>query len=322
MFKASEKNFVNEPLSVDRRQERYEKLKSVLAEVAGRLNENFKKEMGGGKVGMLLDDECRINAKAFLQGRRQGPYTEAEINDDQARVLDKETNEFGIDTTNENVIDYYKTLGAESEEEIIVEHQKEKKRANWHLLEMATPVLLYKFLPKNFVAVKTTAYDDYENGVDNLIVDKSTGEVICTVDDFSALAGSKHDLSKQEKVLNKTKHGGAKLRYGITYDDKGKLVKGPLRNLPVFNFRLSADALKGLLREMNFDLDREPSIKEREVVMQIIQDFIEQTKILLESEINDDMKEKINRFQTILANWTASLRGGKLNSHFFRVASR
>jgi len=307
MFKTSENNFVSEPLSADKRQERYEKLRSVLAEVAERLNESFKMEMGGGKVGMLLDDECRINAKAFSQGRRQGPYSEAEIKDDQARVEDKENNEFGIDVKNENVIDYYKKSGAESEAEIMAQHQKEKRRANWHLLEMATPVLLYKFLPKNFVAVKTAAYDDYENGVDNLIVDKSTGEVICTVDDFSALAGSARDLSKQEKALNKTKRGGAKVKYGITYDEKGKLVKEALGNLPVFNLRLSADAIKGLLREMNFDLDREPSVKEREVVVQIIEDFIKQTNLLLEGDINNDMKEKINRFHAILENWAESL---------------
>jgi hypothetical protein len=279
----------------------YEKLKKATMDLSEILNKKFKEEFGGNKTGNLLDDECRICPKAFMKGRRQGPYDEEDVKFDEQKIANKESNELAIDPENENVKKHYESLGARSRDEILTMFKEEKKRSNWHLLEMLTPILLYKFLPEKFVAVKTSKYDDYENGVDNLIVNKETGEVICTIDDLSAATGSKRDLTKQKKALHKTMRGGASVKYGITYEG-GRLKKQEIKNIPAFNLRLSSDAVKSLLTKMSFDLEVKEE-KEKETVLDIIDDFIKQTEFLLENNINEKMKMKIENFKIMLGKW-------------------
>lgn len=58
---------------------------------------------------------------------------------------------------------------------------REKNPAN--IAEIATTLLFDKVLNKDFIIVRASTYDDYENGADHLIIDKQSGAVICGLDE-------------------------------------------------------------------------------------------------------------------------------------------
>ena len=129
-------------------------------------------------------------------------------------------------------------------------NDKEGNPAN--VAEIATTLLFDKILHENFMIVRASTYDDYENGADQLIVDKRTGAVICGVDDaiFSVLDPDK--TKKEKKISEKMNRGGAKIRYGATVHD-GRLERRSLEHIPVFYFNLEKSELDSLLRSLTAD---------------------------------------------------------------------
>lgn len=138
-----------------------------------------------------------------------------------------------------------KTWAAEvgkSREEL--QASREKNPAN--ITEIATTLLFDKILGDQFIIVRASTYDDYENGADQLIIDKETGAVICGLDDVLGNAGDDGGEIKNKKINSKMRHGGAEIKYGATMV-AGKLEQQSLRHVPLFYFSLSKQELDSLL---------------------------------------------------------------------------
>lgn len=132
------------------------------------------------------------------------------------------------------------------------EFLEEREFRHGSLWEKAVTIVFNKILKSNFIAARASRFDDYANGIDTLIIDKETGEVICAFDEVSAEKESEIDKNKCKKVEEKNESGGAKIKYGITFEE-GKLIKGAIDNIPVFSLRLSGSELIETLQKMNFD---------------------------------------------------------------------
>ena len=65
--------------------------------------------------------------------------------------------------------------------------QQEAKDPN--LTEMSLTLLLNKFLKKDFIVARASSYDDYNNGIDNVLIDKTSGEVLCGFDEVMVKKG-------------------------------------------------------------------------------------------------------------------------------------
>jgi len=78
------------------------------------------------------------------------------------------------------------------------------------------------------VSVRTSKYDDYVNGVDNLIFDTQTGQPIAAIDDTTG--GSKLE---DPKVKERIRRGG-QIKYGASYNKEEGIIKKSLSKLPVF----------------------------------------------------------------------------------------
>lgn len=124
---------------------------------------------------------------------------------------------------------------------------KEKNPAN--VAEIATTLLFDKVLSDDFIIVRASAHDDYENGADQLIVDKRTGAVICGLDDVIGHNGDDGGEKKKKKIDDKMKSGGAKIKYGVAMND-GRLERKSLRHIPIFYFSLSKSELNSLLEAL------------------------------------------------------------------------
>lgn len=140
-------------------------------------------------------------------------------------------------------------------------NNKESNPAN--IAEIATTLLLDKILRDDFMIIRASIYDDYENGADQLIVDKRTGAVICGVDDaiFSALDPDK--AKKENKINEKMNRGGAKIKYGATIHDS-RLERRSLEHIPVFYFNLEKSELDNVLRSLTAD---QGNVSQTEIVI-------------------------------------------------------
>jgi outer membrane murein-binding lipoprotein Lpp len=123
-------------------------------------------------------------------------------------------------------------------------------------LEMYTMVTLNTALQPEYIVIRSSLFDDFQNGVDHLLVNAQTGKVICAFDNVAA-AHNENEASealrdsllakKLARISGKNMGGGASVKYGIqiTRSDNGKsaLVKRPLSGLPIFYIAITADML-------------------------------------------------------------------------------
>lgn len=167
--------------------------------------------------GVPVGDDCRINMDAFSD-----LFSEKEIGDDQQRVNK-----------------YLKRIWGDLSKEKI---QNKKKETSGEKLEMLKTALFHKFLGDKFIVVRTSLYDDFVHGIDNLIVNRESGDVVCAFDEVGdTMSGILQD--KKDRILMKNvDEKGGKLKYGINIrkDKNGQMRIAPeeLTNIPIFYLAL------------------------------------------------------------------------------------
>lgn len=147
----------------------------------------------------------------------------------------------------------------------LVEQQEEgfalelgKSREDWrrdkdlnpaNLTEMALTLVLHKFLKEDFIIARASSYDDYNNGVDQVVIDKKTGAVVCGFDEVITHFKDRQSPKKEGKLEEKMLAGGARLKYGATVIDN-RLERRPLRNIPAFYLSLTKEDLIKILSSL------------------------------------------------------------------------
>jgi len=120
-------------------------------------------------------------------------------------------------------------------------NRKEKDPAT--ISEMFITLLLHKVLKDRFLVARASHYDDYENGVDYVLIDKKTGAVVCGFDQVLGMGKDDGGAKKKQKIDKILLRGGARLEYGVTFDNNNNLIRKKLRNIPTFFLGLSKDDL-------------------------------------------------------------------------------
>ncbi len=123
----------------------------------------------------------------------------------------------------------------------------EKNRAN--LTEMALTLLIHKKLGPDFIVARASKYDDYNNGIDYVIIHIPSGETVCGLDAVIGNQGDDGGLKKEDKIRRIMDKGGARLRYGAKIKD-GQLVRAAIDKLPVFSMSLSKEELASLQSDL------------------------------------------------------------------------
>jgi len=139
-------------------------------------------------------------------------------------------------------------------------HDTEKNASN--LTEMALTVLLQKFLGEDFIIARSSEYDDYNNGVDQVIIYKPTGEVVCGIDEVISKLGEEGSEKKVTKLENIMAKGGAHIKYGAKLEN-GKLVRAELKNIPAFYMSLSKLELGELLESLKSNPDNKSEFEQK-----------------------------------------------------------
>jgi hypothetical protein len=162
--------------------------------------------------GITVDQNCRIDMRAFGD-----VYEKKEIEKDVKLIKEIKDN---------------------TEESLLTDGER---------LEVLKTIVFHKFLNEKFIVIRTAIYDDVQNHVDNLIVEKETGNIICAFDEVSAISGPEF-IKKQERFLrNNIK--GAKVKYGILSTKDG-LIKNKIENIPIFYLALPPEHINEGIRNI------------------------------------------------------------------------
>lgn len=190
----------------------FEKLNEVMGRMAQEVNATVKEMYGMEK---LVDEAGRIEASQYAN-ENGGIYETEDVVADQETVdsLDRYNSGADVQKTQEF---YKKEYGADGTlEGTIAKYRERKEVAKSNQAEMAITALLHKMLKERFIVVRASTFDDYKHGMDNLILDRETGAVICAFDEVIRNEGDAAKAPvKLEKIKKAALKGGNEAKYGF-----------------------------------------------------------------------------------------------------------
>jgi len=131
----------------------------------------------------------------------------------------------------------------------VAEWKKKSEADPAGLTEMALTLALDRWLKGEFIVARSSSYDDYNHGVDHLLIDKKTGQPICGFDEVISAASDGSAPKKEAKLGAMMARGGARMKYGAKLED-GALKRQPLRDLPAFYLSLTKSELSQLISSL------------------------------------------------------------------------
>ncbi len=232
----------------------------------------------------LLKDDCTINMEAF------GGAAE-----DEKKIWEQDVKNSAAQ--NQNVQEYYKAkYNAEGPEQIVKQFRQNREEHASVQLEKAVTAIFYKILKSEYVVVRSAVYDDYFNGIDNVIVNKKTGDIICAFDEVHGQEGQERYDEKKRLKFERSKRQGSELKYGIGLEN-GRLAKKSIKNIPVFYLALSSGEFKELLGRMNFDAESSPNEAEKATFDKLLGSLKSQANQLEKEKLSQEVRSHLFNFR-------------------------
>jgi hypothetical protein len=280
-----------------------EKLKKVMSRISQEVNAEVAKKYG---VEQLVDDSLHIDLAHFSR-KKGGIYKKEDIDADKKKVDDLDLEHSGV--ADEKVQKFYKEkhklqgdVGSEEIKKEILALFRENKEANkGSQAEMVITALLHKVLKERFLVVRSSVFDDYTHGIDNFILDKETGAVICAFDEVIENEGDKArgESGKAEKIKKIAMKGGTEAKYGVSLTE-GKIVRSAVENIPVFYLTLESKDLNELTNDLFYSKDGTRTDAEQKLFSHLVHSIKEQKGMLEALNLPPVMKEKLQSFETSL----------------------
>ncbi len=259
-----------------------EKINVKLGEMAAEINSEH---------GNFLDESAAVDMEAY-RGRDLGRFN-WEVEKDQEYIAGLE----------------FKFSRKKDLE--IEEWRAEREKQPGVVAEKLITLVLHKILKERFIIARASTYDDYRHKVDNLMIDRETGAVICGFDDVQAgdnFNSEKFGLeNKGSKIFDGLPYGGAKIKYGATMEN-GSLVKRPIYNVPGFFLAASNEDLESLAQNLD---NPEISTEEADIFRRFVNSIKDQLKTVYKEQMDKiDVKDedfKLNNLRQNLRRFQDSL---------------
>jgi hypothetical protein len=267
----------------------------------GRMMENIKDGVNAEFGEDVLNDDASINMRQWKRSENfPDGYAKQEIKDDEETVHRKKLLFSGSSDLPE---------GLEKEARVAA-WEKRRKVGKPELLELATTAVFHKVLGEKFMVVRSSVFDDYENGADNVIINKETGDVVCAFDEVRENSVSNRKLredeveektrteEKEEKIKRKAQKGGTRIKYGFG-SAAGKLVKKQITGVPMFYISVEAPELDKLLEKMDYN-SAKPNEVELEIFDKLLASLSQQTEMLKQEKIHPEVAKNLLSFEKSL----------------------
>ena len=227
------------------------------------------------------------------------------------RLMARETNRHYGEFLNEDGQIALAGPEAESDQELVdyqemnfsrgldrAEYRRRRETSQPEIAEMTLTLLFNKMLGDRFLVARASAYDDYNNGVDQVIIDKTTGAAVCGVDEVVSHLADITAPKKEEKLIKKMKAGGASVKYGATITE-GRLVRQSLRHIPTFYVAVHPVELEKIITILDLN-ERQITAPEQEVFDRVIASLAEQYERLDEAGLDPDLRHNLKKFAASL----------------------
>lgn len=226
------------------------------------------------KEGIPVDERARIDVNKFNK-----VYSEASISSDMAWVKDLKTR-------------FEKTAASNSQWAFAFPKEKALRDVPLGgVFEMLATSVLNKKMGKDFIITRTSEYDDIRRKMDNIILERKTGNIVCAFDEIGAVSGERFE-EKENKVLERNwKRGGADLKYGIFFEKKAgkmELKKGPIYHIPLFYLAMSEKDIKDALDNQG---------QQEQVFYKFVESIKKQIEKLKEYPVHSKLKERLDYFE-------------------------
>lgn len=270
----------------------HEKLKTVISRISEEVNSEMKEKYG---LTGLVNESLHIETN-FFSFENGGIYSANEIQEDKDTVDALDRYNSGAD--DEKIRKFH---GVATPEEMIAKHREKKEVSKSNQAEMVITALMHKVLKERFIIVRSSIFDDYKHGMDNLILDKETGAVICAFDEVLENQSDKQRAPvKIEKIKKKTLSGGTEAKYGISLKE-GNITRDRVRNIPVFYLTLESKDLNELTNDLFYNHNGDLTFAEERLFSHLVNSIKEQKKMLETLNLPQVMKRKLESFEKSLA---------------------
>lgn len=227
------------------------------------------------------------------------------LNSRLSELANKVNNEFGStidnvgsikfnDEPDRNLITIQEETWAKEQSLSREEWLKKREASKGEMMEKAITLILDEILGDDFVVARASSFDDYNNGVDNVILHKKTGNVVCGFDDVISKDKEGGSEEKKEKIKIIMARGGARLKYGLSLKEDGGLETKELKNLPAFYLALSQDDLALALQSL-----AKEGLKEgiNKLAIKLFKSIDEQIKDIDREKLDNRLVFNINEFE-------------------------
>ena len=158
-------------------------------------------------------------------------------------------------------------------------YKKTDKRPE--ISESLIALILNEFIGKDYIIARSSKYDDYENGVDYVLIKKESGDIICGIDGILGRGSDDGFLKKMPKIENKMLKGGFKLDHAPLLEN-GKINKTvSMKGLPAFFLGLSKDDFDLISEKISQGDENLRSKKSEEIVSKMSESLMDQYSHLL-----------------------------------------
>jgi hypothetical protein len=292
----------------------------------GNLNnkENFPKIVGKIDLSKFEKDKKeKINFEKMSAFLKKGMnLLSKEVNNEYAEygpVLEEDaTIKMEGDDSNyhKELITIKEHVWAKEEKKSLEEWKEKKEKDPAVIAEMMVTLLLHHKLKDIFLVSRSSTFDDYENGVDYVLMDKKTGAVVCGLDQILGIGQDSGSSKKKDKIENILLRGGARLEYGLTLEDDfeedNDLVRKKIKNIPSFFLGISKENLDKMLVSLqkegvegdfsedvfskNEDFKKFSQLVLNKIVSSLEEQYIINQKILKESDEKEKYVELLKNF--------------------------
>lgn len=281
-------NYYEKNNQIENRKNPVQILKGMLDKQSSEINDKMASEY---HLKGLLNNDASLNPDRYID-----IYTSEKLEDDARIARDCEVKFSSAD--NPGVQSFYKTkFGVEGKDKIIAKWKEEKSKEKNSQMEMAVTLLLSEMLGDDFLVVRTAPYDDYVNGIDNIIIDRKSGEVIGAFDEVHDSNNGRYTEAKRQKVEKIARKGGTEIAYGLKIEN-GKLVRAKLTNVPVFYLGLEESKfikLRDGLISNNIEA-------KNEIFNEFIDSLSEQHKSLKKLSYKNEFLTKLKSLDAFISN--------------------
>lgn len=174
----------------------------------------------------------------------------------------------------------------------------DREKNSDNVAEKAITSLMAKFFGERFVMARAAKFDDYENGVDNVLIDKQTGAVVCGLDDVLRKGSDKGESKKAEKMVGIYRRQGMNMKYGATIN-KGQLQRRSFKNLPAFYVSIDEDDLGKICQD--FSEGNNFSEIEKRTMEKVMQSLSEQYHNLSPDDYHPNLAANLEAFRSSLS---------------------